>query len=308
MVTRIEIDDAQRPGDRRHLRPGRRRALPARRRGRRLRLRDRDAAAAAQLGVPAPPERDRQQRRPGRPLRDGAGRDADRRALPGAAADVQGAAARDLLGAVLRDRRAARLRARLLDPDDLPAADRLGRARARRGPLGPVAARVHARLQPLDGARHPRRVPAAAREPRHARRRDRPARHAGRALQLLHLRQRQGDRLVREEHPRRDLGRRRRAGHADDRPLRAPRRRRAHGLQPDDSVVDSSHRVWDVDNLFVVDGSVLPTQGSANPALAIMALADRCAEPADERLEPTRPARAAARRAALRRAPGSRTP
>jgi choline dehydrogenase-like flavoprotein len=49
------------------------------------------------------------------------------------------------------------------------------------------------------------------------------------------------------------------------------------GFSPDDSVVDSSHRVWDVDNLFVVDGSVMPTQGAANPALAIMALADRCA-------------------------------
>ncbi|HVV57358.1 MAG TPA: GMC family oxidoreductase [Gaiellaceae bacterium] len=49
------------------------------------------------------------------------------------------------------------------------------------------------------------------------------------------------------------------------------------GFGPDDSVVDSSHRVWGVDNLFVVDGSVMPTQGAANPALAIMALADRCA-------------------------------
>jgi choline dehydrogenase-like flavoprotein len=49
------------------------------------------------------------------------------------------------------------------------------------------------------------------------------------------------------------------------------------GSSPDDSVVDASHRVWGVDNLFVVDGSVMPTQGSANPALAIMALADRCA-------------------------------
>jgi choline dehydrogenase-like flavoprotein len=49
------------------------------------------------------------------------------------------------------------------------------------------------------------------------------------------------------------------------------------GFTPEDSVVDSSHRVWGVDNLLVVDGSVLPTQGSANPALPIMALADRCA-------------------------------
>jgi choline dehydrogenase-like flavoprotein len=49
------------------------------------------------------------------------------------------------------------------------------------------------------------------------------------------------------------------------------------GFTPEDSVVDSSHRAWDVENLFVVDGSVLPTQGAANPALPIMALADRCA-------------------------------
>ena len=50
------------------------------------------------------------------------------------------------------------------------------------------------------------------------------------------------------------------------------------GFDPEDSVVDSNHRVWGVPNLFVVDGSVLPTQGAANPALVIMALADRCAE------------------------------
>jgi choline dehydrogenase-like flavoprotein len=49
------------------------------------------------------------------------------------------------------------------------------------------------------------------------------------------------------------------------------------GFSPEDSVVDSSHRVWGIPNLFVCDGSVLPTQGSANPALVIMALADRLA-------------------------------
>jgi choline dehydrogenase-like flavoprotein len=49
------------------------------------------------------------------------------------------------------------------------------------------------------------------------------------------------------------------------------------GFSPEDSVVDSSHRVWGIDNLFVCDGSVCPTQGSANPALVIMALADRLA-------------------------------
>jgi choline dehydrogenase-like flavoprotein len=49
------------------------------------------------------------------------------------------------------------------------------------------------------------------------------------------------------------------------------------GFTPEDSVVDSQHRAWEVPNLFIADGSVLPTQGAANPALAIMALADRLA-------------------------------
>jgi choline dehydrogenase-like flavoprotein len=49
------------------------------------------------------------------------------------------------------------------------------------------------------------------------------------------------------------------------------------GRSPHDSVIDSDHRVWGVPNLFVADGSVMPTQGSANPALTIMALASRLA-------------------------------
>ena len=43
-------------------------------------------------------------------------------------------------------------------------------------------------------------------------------------------------------------------------------------------VIDSEHRVFGVDRLYVVDGSVMPTQGAANPALTIMALAARAAE------------------------------
>jgi choline dehydrogenase-like flavoprotein len=50
------------------------------------------------------------------------------------------------------------------------------------------------------------------------------------------------------------------------------------GTDPETSVVDADHRVWGVPNLFVCDGSVMPTQGSANPALTIMALASRLAE------------------------------
>jgi choline dehydrogenase-like flavoprotein len=45
-----------------------------------------------------------------------------------------------------------------------------------------------------------------------------------------------------------------------------------------DGVVDADHRVFGLPNLYVVDGSTLPTQGSANPALTIMALAARAAE------------------------------
>jgi choline dehydrogenase-like flavoprotein len=50
------------------------------------------------------------------------------------------------------------------------------------------------------------------------------------------------------------------------------------GTDAESSVIDSDHRVWGVPNLFVCDGSVMPTQGSANPALTIMALASRLAE------------------------------
>jgi choline dehydrogenase-like flavoprotein len=45
----------------------------------------------------------------------------------------------------------------------------------------------------------------------------------------------------------------------------------------EDGVVDSEHRVFGVENLYVADGSTLPTQGSANPALTIMALSSRLA-------------------------------
>jgi choline dehydrogenase-like flavoprotein len=50
------------------------------------------------------------------------------------------------------------------------------------------------------------------------------------------------------------------------------------GTSPDNSVVDADQRTWEVPNLFISDGSVCPTQGSANPALTIMALASRLAE------------------------------
>ncbi|MGH9072195.1 MAG: GMC family oxidoreductase, partial [Acidimicrobiales bacterium] len=47
------------------------------------------------------------------------------------------------------------------------------------------------------------------------------------------------------------------------------------GTSPANSVIDSDQRLWGVPNAYVCDGSVCPTQGSANPALTIMALASR---------------------------------
>jgi choline dehydrogenase-like flavoprotein len=42
-------------------------------------------------------------------------------------------------------------------------------------------------------------------------------------------------------------------------------------------VVDRYGHSFAVPNLYIADGSVLPTQGSANPALTIMAVAARTA-------------------------------
>jgi choline dehydrogenase-like flavoprotein len=50
------------------------------------------------------------------------------------------------------------------------------------------------------------------------------------------------------------------------------------GRNPASSVVDGFGRSHDIANLFVCDGSILPTQGSANPGLTIQALAARVAD------------------------------
>ena len=50
------------------------------------------------------------------------------------------------------------------------------------------------------------------------------------------------------------------------------------GSDPSTSVVDKFGRTHDIPNLFVCDGSVMPTQGSANPGLTIQALAARTAD------------------------------
>jgi choline dehydrogenase-like flavoprotein len=50
------------------------------------------------------------------------------------------------------------------------------------------------------------------------------------------------------------------------------------GNDPSTSVVDKFGRTHDIANLFICDGSILPTQGSANPGLTIQALAARTAD------------------------------
>jgi choline dehydrogenase-like flavoprotein len=50
------------------------------------------------------------------------------------------------------------------------------------------------------------------------------------------------------------------------------------GNDPQTSVCDSFGRTHDIPNLFLVDGSIMPTQGSANPGLTVMALAARAAD------------------------------
>lgn len=47
---------------------------------------------------------------------------------------------------------------------------------------------------------------------------------------------------------------------------------------PETGVCDKFGRTWDVFNLFIMDGSVMPTQGSANPGLTIQSLAARTAD------------------------------
>lgn len=56
------------------------------------------------------------------------------------------------------------------------------------------------------------------------------------------------------------------------------------GRDPTTSVVDTSHQSHDVANLYIVDGSSVPTSLAVNPQVTIMAMATRAAERIDERL------------------------
>jgi len=49
------------------------------------------------------------------------------------------------------------------------------------------------------------------------------------------------------------------------------------GISSADSVVDRNGKSWELDELFIADGSIVPTSLGVNPQLAIMTLATRIA-------------------------------
>lgn len=49
------------------------------------------------------------------------------------------------------------------------------------------------------------------------------------------------------------------------------------GVRPDESVVDPRGRVWGTDNVWVADGSIIPTSLGVNPQVTVMAMAHRVA-------------------------------
>jgi choline dehydrogenase-like flavoprotein len=59
------------------------------------------------------------------------------------------------------------------------------------------------------------------------------------------------------------------------------------GSTPEHSVVDGDGRVWGMDELYVADGSIVPTSLGVNPQLSIMAIATRVAHRMRERPLPT---------------------
>ena len=50
------------------------------------------------------------------------------------------------------------------------------------------------------------------------------------------------------------------------------------GDDAETSVVDAGGRSWDIDNLFVCDGSLFPTAGGVNPSMTIVANSLRIAD------------------------------
>ncbi len=56
------------------------------------------------------------------------------------------------------------------------------------------------------------------------------------------------------------------------------------GVDPKRSVVDPEGKVWDLDGLWIADGSIVPTSLGVNPQISVMAMADRVAERVAQRI------------------------
>jgi choline dehydrogenase-like flavoprotein len=56
------------------------------------------------------------------------------------------------------------------------------------------------------------------------------------------------------------------------------------GTSKDDSVVDSTLKTWDHDNLYIVGSATFPATGTANPTLTITALSFKTADTLAKRL------------------------
>jgi choline dehydrogenase-like flavoprotein len=56
------------------------------------------------------------------------------------------------------------------------------------------------------------------------------------------------------------------------------------GADPNRSALDPTCKAWELDNLYVVDGSFFPSSSAVNPALTIMANALRVGDHLLERL------------------------
>ena len=266
--------------DRSDLLPRRRGALPGRRGRRGRRLLDRDSAPAAQFRQPPVPRRPRQRHS----IWSGATSWCRERRRPpaGTTEEVRPTRRRRRRSsseAFYETDPARGLRAGLRPPVRRASADRLRRARHSPRDIGGTRCGSTCAIS-FTGTRSAR-LASSCREPTTGSPSPtEPDRHGMPVaeLRLLNVRQRPRHRRGGDQDHDRNApcSRRHRGDH--DRPLRppgrrlrmAPTRERGHRRRPS--------LLCAVPNLYVTDGSVLPTQGSANPALTIMALAARAAE------------------------------
>ena len=192
----------------------------------------------------------------------------------------KGAAAGGLVRAVLRDRRVARLRARLLDPDASARCRSAGPSTC--SPTATAARRCASTCATTTTGRCSARCASCCRcrrtGSRSPTRRDAVRRCRSRASTTRSATTTAPTSPSPSRRCTTSGSRRARRTCSRSTATRTSSAAAGWARAAETSVVDADHRVWGIPNLFVCDGSVMPTQGSANPALTIMALASRLAE------------------------------